>query len=163
AGVFGFQAKAGFFGHNAPAHDSLPTPPASGLSSDWDGSPPWNVWKRYPGTLNYSPADVYLERTFPDVAAPSWALFGTPSVGDRYTPFGVRDVHENSVTGFTLSAKATGLELAKADGSDLVDDDRSTSFAVRTTTAHVQSRPLTLAGLPIDDPLAKGDTRMELD
>ncbi len=160
-GLFTFQARAGFFGHNAPAHAALPDPKPAGLTKPWD---PWPVWKDYPDEAYYSassgPADVYLERAFPEVEGKSWALF--EKGGDPVTPFWVRGVSERSVTGFSLSGKATGLDLGKAeDGAGLADADKPDAYTVRATTAHVQSRRLGLAELPVEDPVA-GDT-LEMD
>jgi predicted phage baseplate assembly protein len=168
AGVFGFSTHAGFFGNNAPDYNALPTPKP--------GVPAWtldySIWKANTGNSPYytdtsshlGPADAYLERSFPDVAGGSWALFEASS-GGRFTPFWVRDVLDRSVTGFTLSGKVTGLRLADATGKSLTDDDtaKPPRFGIGTITAHIQSQPLTLAGLPIEDPLAAGDTQLELD
>src|SRR5690606_9729139 len=63
-----------------------------------------------------------------------------------------------------LTAKATGLELAKPNGGALANDatDKPETFKVRKTTAHVLSDRLLLAELPIDEPLQIGDTSLML-
>jgi hypothetical protein len=79
-------------------------------------------------------------------------VFEEASTASRYTPYSIRTVSEKSVTGFSLSTKATGLGLARSDGKDL-PVEKDSRFKVRNTTAHVQSERLLLKDLPIEDPL----------
>lgn len=171
-GVFAFRTRLGFFGNNAPAWASLPVNQrfgeyvwvtednndwrAGAYQENWDSNG-WEIWKTYPGDNDYSglgsQPDVYLERSVPEITPNGWAVFEEPSANPRYTPYSIRDASEKSVTGFSLSAKATGLSLANPDGSDLVDTNKAERFKVRTTTAHVQSDRLPLKDLPIEDPL----------
>ena len=80
-----------------------------------------------------------------------------------------RNTAEASVAGYALSGKTTGLQLGKADtGAALADNttDKSESFNVRTTTAHVRSERLALAQLPITEPIGAGtaeQTQLTLD
>ena len=80
-----------------------------------------------------------------------------------------RSTAEASVAGYALSGKTTGLQLGKADtGAALADNttDKSESFNVRTTTAHVRSERLVLAQLPITEPIGAGtaeQTQLTLD
>lgn len=171
-GVFAFRTRIGFFGNNAPAWASLPVNQRFGeyvweneddydwqngaYQSNWDSNG-WEIWRTYPGNSDYSgsgaQADVYLERSVPEITPNGWAVFEETSANPRYTPYSIRAVSEQSVTGFSLSAKATGLSLAEPTGTDLADSDKAGRFKVRTTTAHVQSDRLPLKDLPIEDPL----------
>jgi hypothetical protein len=174
AGAFVFRTRVGFFGHNAPQWDTLPANQRFGekvqtseyeveyvqgaYRNSWDDPYGWEIWKRYPDNTLYSSlaghADVYLERTFPDITEETWAVFESP-VGERYTPYWVTGTNERSVTGFALSARATGLML----GSGV----KPSAFKVRSTTAHVQSQRLGLAQLPIEERVTEGSTYLQLD
>lgn len=194
-GIFAFRTRAGFFGHNAPQWKTLPanqrfvetvqTRDQSGnvvpddedgaYRQPWDPSG-WEIWRSYPDDALYSaaagPADVYLEQSFPGVAGGTWAVFEMPA-GARYTPYWVNDTSERSVTGFALSAKATGLTLASQDGTDLSDadpdfpearaSDKPADFKVRATTAHVRSERLELTDLPVEEPVESGARSLQLD
>lgn len=172
-GVFAFRSRVGFFGSSAPAWASLPINQRFGervwvaesreewqpgaYQDDWDTANGWEVWRSYPGNTLYNTSntqpDVYLERTIPEITPRSWVVFEESSTAPRYTPYAIRSVTEKSITGFSLSNKATGLSLANSDGSDLTDANKLTRFKVRNTTAHVQSDRLPLKDLPIEDPL----------
>jgi len=173
-GVFAFRSRVSFFGSSAPAWTSLPvnqrfgeyvavdaTPPSEwqvgAYKNDWDATDRWEVWKTYPDNALYSlsnmQADVYLERAIPEITPNGWVVFEESSTAPRYTPYSIRTVSEKSVTGFSLSTKATGLALARPDGADLPDAEKTTRFKVRNTTAHVQSDRLLLKDLPIEDPI----------
>lgn len=176
-GIFVLRQRAGFFGNNAPRWDSLPygqrvgeavdvptsAPPNDPVTTkrvwkegpyteNWDRSAGWPIWNRYPGDSSYGTPDVYLERVFNDIGQDSWVVFEAPG-STRYTPYRVADVSEASVTGFSISAKATGLELTKPDGTALAASDKTAALTIRSTIAHLQSAPLGLLELPIDDPL----------
>jgi hypothetical protein len=171
-GVFVFRSRMGFFGNNAPAWASLPVNQrfgeklwvneteykwrAGAYQEDWD-SDGWEIWRTYPGKDYYSglgsQPDVYLERSVAEITPNGWAVFEESSANPRYTPYSIREVSEKSVTGFSLSAKATGLSLADPNGNDLADTDKAVRFKVRTTTVHVQSDRLPLKDLPIETPL----------
>ncbi|HEX9990097.1 MAG TPA: putative baseplate assembly protein [Chloroflexia bacterium] len=48
-GVFAFRARLGFFGHNAPAYNSLPVQGdvlrGDAFPNNWDGSSGWEIWR----------------------------------------------------------------------------------------------------------------------
>ncbi len=169
-GLFAFRQQVGFFGHNAPHYNSLAEENriylgvvpliSSAYPHNWDEIMGWRIWydplkKRY-----YPDADVYLERKVSDIAVNSWALFQTSD--GKVVPFQVDNVTEKSVVGFGLSAKATGLTLRNVNGAELNNEDKSGSFTVRKTTAHVQSETLELADLPIDVDIMQGRTTLML-
>lgn len=165
-GVFAMRASLGFFGHNAPAFGSLTTTAQSPFVN-WDtGMPVWqNTFKAAQGY--YSDADCFLERPVPGLVAGGWVVLERPS--RVLTPFRLLQAGDASLVGFGLSARTTGLTLAAADsGTELGDDDadKPTAFDVRRTTGHVLSERITLAQLPIDDPLGAGtveDVSLTLD
>jgi predicted phage baseplate assembly protein len=188
AGAFSFAARAGFFGDNAPRWDSLPANQRFGefatvkvddthttstwhdgaFKDSWDPNG-WPIWSRYAsGKPLYSadsgPADAYLDRTLPDITDHSWVVIENRQAGLR-TPYWVDEVTENSLTGFALSARATGLRLADVDGTLLATaaDRKPGTLTVRETTAHLQSFPLLLADLPITDAVPTGSkTQLQL-
>jgi hypothetical protein len=73
----------------------------------------------------------------------------------------VFDARESSRADYGLSGRAMALTLAGADG--LVLSETPPPFGFRTSTAHVASRKLPLADLPIEAPVAAGATAIELD
>ncbi|MBK5248046.1 MAG: putative baseplate assembly protein [Actinomycetales bacterium] len=171
-GAFAMRARLGLFGHNAPAYASL-TPTAQTPFFAWDNPAP-SIWKdslKPPANATTAPyygdADCFLERSVPGITANSWAVLERPT--KQFTAFRVKSAPESSLVGYSLSAKTTGLNLGSAsDGSPLANSttDKSESFGVRRTTAHVLSDRLTLAQLPIDDPLGKDtpeETQLTLD
>lgn len=178
-GIFRFGAKLGIFGHNAPLWRSLPgaagSPNLQALYHDWDGLCPtsspasFSIWRNSLKTGSetsppyYSGADLYLERAVPEVVTNSWVVLEGPT--NNYEAFRVAQITEESVNGFSLSGKATGLTLSR-DGTTKItnnDNDKKTSFTVRQTTAFVQSDRLVLADLPIEDPVAQGAKELQLD
>ena len=175
-GVFALRQRAGFFGHNAPKWDALPSAQkmtdfvleynnsgdvtkadqvSAAYPKSWEGQ---TIWNDSQGNIRQGNADVYLERSLTQVLDNSWVLF--ESDGKSPTPYRVAGVTESSIADYGLSAKATGLKLSNADGSAA---DKSVSFPVRGTTAFVQSERLTLAELPIDDFIPAGTTELMLD
>jgi len=146
-GVFAFREHVGFFGNNAPDHDAVDS---TIYSADWDATG-WEIWKSYPSGNLYSGADVYLERKVEGIAEGSWALLECPSsASQRYKPYLVSDIRDESITGFSLSGKATGLSLNDIDGGAA---DKPSEFKVRNTTAYVESERLDLVQLPIEEDL----------
>ncbi len=170
AGAFAFGAKLGFFGNNAPKWKILPpdTDSTNGQAYPfgWDsgdtpnpsgGTLPRTIWEDSQGT-SIAPL-TYLERAVPNVTRTSWVVFDAPDVAAQaYT---VLDARETSRADFGLSGRAMGLRLADADGAPLPTPAEAFSF--RKSTAYVASSRLDLANLPIDAPIAIGDTQIELD
>jgi len=170
-GAFAMRSTVGFFGHNAPAFGAL-THDAQSPFISWDSG--MSIWRdTYKTAANdttadyYADADCFLERSVPGITSGGWAVLERPT--KQYTPFRVTQVAESSLIGYSLSAKTTGLHLAAAvTGLELSDNttDKSESFDVRKTSAHLLSERLTLAQLPIEDPLGLGTaevTQLTLD
>lgn len=168
-GVFAFRERAGFFGNNAPLFGSLPkgdnlrNDPYAASTSNWDAaenSTGRTVWTDSWGTLyptNYPNVDVFLERSVSEIVTGSWVLFKDPGTGTA--AYRVSAASDVSVTGYGLSAKATGLKLSQPDGTG---PDTTTEYKVRRTTAYARSESLDLAQLPIEDDLSQGDTSLML-
>ncbi|HEY0602278.1 MAG TPA: putative baseplate assembly protein [Herpetosiphonaceae bacterium] len=135
----------------------------STFDPDWDSGGGRSIWtdslERY-----YSAGDifdVYLERALPDVVRNSWTLFTSSTAGP--IAYRVTEVGEASLADFGMSARATGLKLAKPNGAALTTADKIASFKFRRTTAHVQSEALPLDRLPIEEQVAQGTTALLLD
>lgn len=155
-GVFAMRASLGFFGHNAPAFGGL-TETTRAPFVDWDAGMP--IWQdTFSATQGYyQDADCFLERTVPGLVAGGWVVLERPA--RQLTAYRLLQVSESSLIGYSLSAKTSGLTLATADtGTELGDDatDKPASFDVRKSTAHVRSERITLAQLPIGDPVGAG-------
>ena len=160
-GAFAMRTRLGFFGHNAPAYASLTTD-VKGAFYPWDDG--LSIWKTSlkPSTSPpssapyYVDADCFLERSVNGITSYSWAVFELPP--KQFSVFQISVAAESSQAGFGLSAKATGLKLAAAGTGTPLDNttaDKSESFAVRKTTAHVLSDRLVLIQLPIEEPIGK--------
>ncbi|MBS0445358.1 MAG: putative baseplate assembly protein [Proteobacteria bacterium] len=171
AGAFAFGAKVGFFGNNGPKWAILPNSTntnGTAYESGWDAndaisgggtlSAPRTVWTDSQGNA-ISPS-AYLERAVPGIARGSWTVFDAPEATAQV--YGVFDAREASRADYGLSGRATALTLAGDDGNVLTPKP-TTNFPFRSTTAYVASRQLALADLPIDQPVAAGDTSIELD
>jgi Baseplate J-like protein len=177
AGAFAFRERAGFFGHNAPKWASLPntTPPlpANPYPKGWDKgdkngtapqptlAAPRTIWTDSQGTPNTAEGPhAYLERPVSGLTRAGWLLFTTPELDPAV--YSVYDAREASRADYGLSGRATALILADTSGTKLGSTPTGTAFQFRTTTAHVASRRLELAELPIDSPVE--DTKaIELD
>src|SRR5262249_35249005 len=157
-GVFALRARLGFFGHNAPAYSALLNPKGDSLyPHNWDSG--WDIWTDSMTAQPYSGTDAFLERSLTGVISDSWAVFERPT--DQYSVYRIRSATEESLAGFGLGGKLTGLALANPDGSDLTN--KPSTFQVRKTTAHVQSEQMILAELPIEDYIPAGTSEMMLD
>jgi predicted phage baseplate assembly protein len=164
-GVFVFREKCGFFGHNAQAYSTLVAPedgsvdamyPVNWDDTDGDGTP-ISVWqdptKDQDPPADYALHDCYLERPIRGLTTDSWIAFKSSSHTNPVV-FRVDQADEVSVTGFSLSAKTSGLKLTQADGSAITRDD---TLAVRTTTAYSNSERLTLADIPVSQTIDNSD------
>ena len=177
AGAFAFGAKLGFFGHNAPKWAILPAATNNvhgdaypkgwdvGDTSDASGNKlgePRTVWQDSQGNAIANPAapHAYLERTVPNVTRAGWVVFDAPEAAAQ--AYSVFDAREASRADYGLSGRAMALTLA-ADNGQVLAPVPATKFPFRSSTAHVASRKLALADLPIDTPVALGDTSIELD
>lgn len=167
-GLFAFRTRLGIFGHNAPVYLTLSKATRDAFY-DWDiAGSLVNVWmnslkQEGAESTYYTAADLYLERAVAGLAGNGWLVLETPI--NRYAPFRLRSAAESSLAGFAMSARAMGLQLGKPDSAatPLEATDKLSDFKVRTTTAHAQSERLTLAELPIDEPIAAGAVALQLD
>jgi hypothetical protein len=113
-GLFTFGASAAFFGHNAQPWKSLTKPTAlrdDPFPLNWDAANSGAgrlIWTDSQGEP-YPDADVFLERTFPQVVANGWAAFESAAVGRAV--YRINSVLERSLADYGLSGKATGLSL----------------------------------------------------
>lgn len=159
--LYALREQAGIFGHNAPHYLTL-AEDARTAFNNWD-NPDWQIWEdSIIGPVYYADADLYLERPISGILEDSWLLLERPGVQEIYR---VQSAVEGSMTGFGISAKVTGLELANPFGQPLADNrtDKDFDFKVRKTTAYVKSEKLTLAQAPVTDDLQLGATTLLLD
>lgn len=164
SGVFAFRARAGFFGHNAPRQETLPKKEntrGDAYPSDWDGANARTIWQNSQGTAYGPDADVYLERTFPELVTDGWTVFESPNAGP--TPFRIGKAIESSLADYGLSGKSTGMTLNKPDGTAITSAEKVAGFLNRKTTAHLQSESLTLADVPLAEEIPAGTTSLPLD
>lgn len=165
SGVFAFRARTGFFGHNAPRWESLPNSEnmhGDAYSVGWDSPLARTIWQNSQGTqVGREDADVYLERTFPELVTDGWVVLESPNAGP--TPFRIGKAIESSLADYGLSGKSTGLTLNNPDGAAITATDKVSGFLTRKTTAHLQSESLTLADVPLAEELPVGTTSLPLD
>jgi hypothetical protein len=114
-GAFAFRATAGFFGHNAQVWKSLPNPSKSQREDpyprSWDGAnngTGTSVWTDSQSNL-YQDADVFLERSFPQILSDGWALFESKTRPPA--AYQITGVVEKSLSDYGMSGKSTGLAL----------------------------------------------------
>ncbi len=160
-GVFAFREHVGFFGANAPVCSSLKKPNDGDLyDPNWD-STPFSIWKKYmkpiapsttPADYSATGADVYLERKIDNLPNTGWAVFEFfSSTSPEVYSYLVADTVEEAVTGFSLSARTTGLKLKTPN--DTTPPNKPGNLLVRKTAANVKSERLELAPLPVVEPL----------
>ena len=175
AGAFAFGAKVGFFGNNGPKWAILPNNSNTNDTAyrdGWDAGDPFGpigstarptlgaprtIWTDSQG--NPIAPSAFLERAVPGIGRGSWTVFDAPEA--PATAYSVFDVREASRADYGLSGRALAITLASDSGAVLPTP--TTAFPFRSTTAFVASRQLTLAQLPIDEPVGPGDTPIELD
>lgn len=170
-GAFAFGATLGFFGNNAPRWHLLPKDTAAthgdAYPSGWDKGDPVTgggnlahartVWETSQGG-GTAPL-VRLDRTVSGVVRGGWAVFDAPDVAAE--AFRVLDARGTSIADYGVSGRGTELRVAGANGD--AAPDPPPPFGFRTATAHVASRRLALAELPIDSPVAAAAKAIELD
>jgi hypothetical protein len=176
--AFGFGASAAFFGAAAPRWGSLPAATIGGQPTQkkdpypvaWEttgrtgdegkNDRPRTIWTDSQGTsAGYDGERVYLDRPLPDVQPASWTLFESPN---GINPYFISEVSETSRADYAISGRTTQLTLSQPDGR-APTNPAAPEFLVRETTAHVASRRLELAELPVDDPLLKDARELVLD
>ncbi len=114
-GAFAMRSSCAFFGSNAVRWDTLPKPStaqrADAYPKDWDTPNKGKgrlVWTDSQGN-SHSDADVFLERTFPQVLTDSWVIF--ESIGVSTTIYQVSGAIEKSIADYGISGRSTGLKL----------------------------------------------------
>ena len=164
-GIYVFRENLGFFGHDAPTHASLnsaykdPASQSPYKNQNWDKNE-FEIWEKFvagePGAgaskEDYASSSergdkpsAYLSRKVESVAPNSWMVVRGRQTkgasGSSEDPleelYEVKDVEVGSVTGFSLSAEATGLVLKKGHADP--------AFGVRSSTAYVASEQVDLA------------------
>jgi hypothetical protein len=135
------------------------------FKDDWDKNE-YSVWQKYApnntsndgsGRPPYGSNDaprVYLERVVDEVEHGDWVVFSGAEVGasdqmPQQNAYRVGVVEERSVTGFSMSSRATGLTL------DASHDSGTPEFGVRSTTAFVGNRAMSLARVPMPEKLGE--------
>jgi predicted phage baseplate assembly protein len=151
AGVYAFRARAAVFGHNAPKWASLPgnlrfgerlvdanntnVSVAAAYPSDWEGQ----TLAADAGTGRF----VFLDAPYPKLVKGSWVAL--ESAKKRYA-YRVSANAEVSRSDFTINAKVSRLSL---------DHDTGFSqFTIRETSVRGESERLTLADVPIPNPVS---------
>ncbi|MDX6694824.1 MAG: hypothetical protein QOF02_2427 [Blastocatellia bacterium] len=159
SGVFTFRQRAAIFGYNAPVWDSLPASMRfSQLVADYDTTSHYDLKRvvaAYPtswenrtleqdANASGNQRTVDLDATYQGIAKESWLLLSTamPQGGAFLMPFKIKSQRDTARSGYSLSAKVTRLSVESPQ-------QFSSDFKIRTTTALVQSEPLTLADVPI--------------
>lgn len=163
SGVFAFDEKLAVFGNNAPYFGSLPEEMTKGIFENWDDkNNGWDIWHDSRIGFDFYDADIYLERTLSGVVPGSWAVIETsilpPGVKVKHLMLKVKSAVDASPVGFATSIRATGLNF-----EETINKNGNAQFKIRNTSVYVKSRRLDLASLPIDDPIAKGKTDIQLD
>src|SRR5690554_297091 len=159
-GVFLFTRRVGFFGSNAPNHKAVSHAyEVNPFVADWDTNP-YSIWQKYissgvasrPSYGAGGAPKVYLERVVAEVEPGDWVVFSGDVVGGagdslaqrpKQCVYRVEAVDEQSISGFSLSMRATGLTL----------DAKGPAIGVRSSTAFVGNRKVLLAGVPMPETL----------
>ena len=163
-GVIAFRIRAAIFGHNAPKWENLPLnqrvgefgPKPTDHKSGFVAGPYMDRFGKWAETAldayNLDPTgqNVYLDGVYSTVVPNTWVVLKSDSTSRAYTVSNVADV---SVSDFTLSAKVTRLGLGTRDGFG--------SFHIRNTAVFAQGEALTLARVPIPDPVAGTEIDLE--
>ncbi len=161
--VYGFRERAGFFGHNAPRWESLPTPDNPRDGDPWEFSwdaPAKSVWVDSQGS-SLGGDTVHLDREVQDLEPQGWVIFETATGAAAYH---VSNVSAKSVADYGISGRTSSLVLSQRDGrSPCEGAGAPPDFRVRDTAAHVRSERLELVELPIEEPLRAGEKQIVLD
>jgi hypothetical protein len=155
--VFAFRTRASLFGYNAPDLRNLSKDVQGAYSgdvsnADWDpsaaissdqGSPDLNLDTVYSKIVATTPATIAW-------AAVKWR--------DRWVVGTVGAVSESGVAHYGLTGKATQINLViESTSASFVSLSFSTFSDYRAASVFAESEALTLARLPIDDPVGPGD------
>ncbi len=161
--VYAFRQHVAVFGNNAPSYISLVKQNGSPLyPHDWDTNG-FEIWKHSITNTYYSTivnADLFLERNITGVGNDTFVVLQKVTTsGVTSHIYKITVITDASVAGFGISAKSTGVRLAKLTGGTLANNttEKPSDFLVRSTTVLLQPEELALAELPISDPI-QGDT-----
>ena len=161
--VYAFRQQAAIFGNNAPSYISLIKRNGAPLyPHDWDSNG-FEIWKDSIADDYYSTsvnADLFLDRSITGIGIGTFVVLQKATAsGTAPFIYKVAATTDASVAGFGISAKSTGLKLAKLGGGALANNatDKPTDFLVRSTSILLQPEELPLAELPISEPI-QGDT-----
>jgi predicted phage baseplate assembly protein len=124
------------------------------------------VWTDSQGTALSGPADMYLDREVKEVVPDGWIILEAASgasMGLRVT-----QAASESRADYGLTGKATGVGLARADGTAVTapgPDETSVlnNFRTRSTTVHAASRRIAAGGIPLTGDLTEGADAIDLD
>ena len=161
--VYAFRQQTAIFGNNGPSYLSLIKRNGQPLyPHDWDTSG-FEIWKHSITATYYSTivnADLFLDRNITGIAKGTFVVLQKATTSG-VTPhlYKIEAVTDASVAGFGISARSTGLKLAKLTGGALANTaaDKPADFLVRGTTVLLQPEELALAEVPIGAPV-QGDT-----
>ncbi|RAP78310.1 putative baseplate assembly protein [Paenibacillus montanisoli] len=148
-GVLTFRTRAAIFGHNAPRFETLSASltdeegPYHGRKNSWVDKVNLNKYPIPEVGGTHGSTDVYLDTTYPSIAPNSYVVLRN---GINWGLHQVQETSDMSVADFTLTGKVTKLTLD--------NNDNFSSFGIRTTTVYAQSEQLTLARLPILNPVS---------
>jgi predicted phage baseplate assembly protein len=164
--VYAMRTTVGFFGHNAPLRQSVPTYPGN----DWDQWQGWSIWKDQQSDPSINPTgfygkpDVYLERVVEGILPDSWLVIENHRKDTSYRYYRIDSVIERSPAAFALSGKLTGLILRTKDGVEVDDtnEDKPGEFLIRTCVAYVRSEQLPLTERPLTENLMQGQALLSL-
>jgi Baseplate J-like protein len=175
--VYAFRVKCGVFGSLAPKWDSLPPEQKYDHTSDttytinrtntktvpaiyganWDAGSGIPVNKNSSNTDFYGDSGylVYLDNTYQNIQPDSWIILANSS---KVSGFLVTKASEASVTGFAITAKATGLTFSSdaingwikfsTNATSILDD--LSGFYFRTTTVYAAPEKLELANAAVE-------------
>jgi hypothetical protein len=175
SGAFAFRDKAGFFGSSAPKWGSLPKPPlthADPYPLAWDAgdgtiSVSRTIWQDSQGQNDpgRGPQDAgphaFLERTVGGLASGSWIVIESPFL-DAAT-WTIHHSQDLARADFGISGRTTALTLGESTTGNALTTLPDLNFRFRDSTAHLNSRRLDLAELPIEAPVDAESTAIEVD
>lgn len=164
-GLYVMRDDAAFFGASAPRQEMLAKAGESRgddpYDAGWDGTNARNIWSDSQGdSLQSAGADVFLEREIKELLPDGWAVI-EPGSG---TPLVLRLASAKTQTrvDYAITGKSSGLLFKLPDNSEFTPPASDANFMTRTSKCFCVSQPLTLAGTPIREDLAAGDTTLDL-
>jgi uncharacterized phage protein gp47/JayE len=123
------------------------------------------IWQNEAGQVygqsgRYLGLQVFVERSVPEIRVDSWVVF---QKGAMLVPLRVAASADMTLSYFDVTGRATGLALDEPLGTVRVKPSDYAFLDLRSTTAHVQSEPLTVGELPIDPIVAAGESSVMLE